>query len=142
MPSIRNQCEDCGKFYHLDVKGLKEISCPHCRKKSWNLSQKGHEFASCIFCGFDKFYRQKAFNPLLGLGIIGIGACLVPWTYGLSLPALFLIDLWLHKRVKDSAVCYNCRAEYKAYHILENITIFNHKLAAGFEKISKINKGV
>ena len=42
-----------------------------------------------------------------------MGAVLVPFTYGLSLPVVFLIDLILYRRVADMAVCYLCRAEYR-----------------------------
>ena len=53
-------------------------------------------------CGCQNLYRKKDFNQVIGCLIILIGAILVPWTYGLSLIIISLVDFLLYRRVKDS----------------------------------------
>ena len=48
----------------------------------------------------------------LGGAVVG-GAALVPWTFGLSLPAFGLVDLWLYRKLKDAVVCYRCDTVYR-----------------------------
>jgi hypothetical protein len=42
-----------------------------------------------------------------------LGAALVPWTFGLSLLACGLIDLWLFRRLRLAVVCYRCDTVYR-----------------------------
>jgi hypothetical protein len=37
----------------------------------------------------------------------------VPWTYGLSLVACALVDLWLWRRLPLAVVCYRCDTVYR-----------------------------
>ena len=37
----------------------------------------------------------------------------VPWTYGLSLISLSLVDLWLYWRLPESVVCYKCDTVFR-----------------------------
>ncbi len=41
------------------------------------------------------------------------GALLVPWTWGLSLAVVALIDLLLYQALPRVSVCYVCRARYR-----------------------------
>ncbi len=50
---------------------------------------------------------------MLGCGLVAVGALLVPWTYGLSLIALSLIDYWLYRRLPEAVVCYRCDTVYR-----------------------------
>ena len=60
-------------------------------------------------------YVQKDFNRTTGLVLVGIGAIFVPWTWGLSLLAVTLIDLALYYKLGDVTVCYGCRAVHRGY---------------------------
>lgn len=42
-----------------------------------------------------------------------VGAILVPWTYGLSLVVLSLVDLVLYYLLPLSVVCYRCDTVYR-----------------------------
>jgi hypothetical protein len=68
---------------------------------------------TCPVCSCRHLYRQKDFNRALGCLIVVIGAVLVPWTYGLSLVVLSLVDLWLYHRLQVSVVCYKCDTVYR-----------------------------
>jgi hypothetical protein len=39
----------------------------------------------------------------------------VPWTYGLSLLAVTVLDYVVWRIVKDVIVCYECQAVHRAY---------------------------
>ena len=69
----------------------------------------------CLACGSDKLYTQKDFNRKLGLAIVGVGAVLSPWTYGLSLVACMAIDYGLYYFVPEITVCYACDAIHRGF---------------------------
>jgi len=87
------------------------------------------DFSKCPQCGCKDFYRQKHFNRTTGCLFILAGALLVPFTYGLSLGVVAMIDWFLYKRTEDEVVCYQCREIFKEIQIPEEIKMFNHHLA-------------
>ena len=88
----------------------------------------------CPACGCKHLYKKKDFNQSLGCLIILIGAIFVPLTYGLSLVALFLFDLMLYSRIKDSIECYKCKVEFKDVEVPQNFTNFDHHIAEIYEE--------
>ena len=54
------------------------------------------------------------------------GVILVPFTYGLSLPAFALFDWLLYKKIGNMAVCYRCRSEFRGFDIPPEIEPFEH----------------
>lgn len=52
-------------------------------------------------------------NRALGCTLVAIGASLAPWTWGLSLIVLTLVDLVLYYRLSWAAVCYRCDTVYR-----------------------------
>jgi hypothetical protein len=68
---------------------------------------------TCPVCGCRHLYRQRDFNRGLGCLLVAVGAAMVPWTYGLSLLAVALLDLWLWFRLSDAVVCYKCDTVYR-----------------------------
>lgn len=90
-------------------------------------------FDTCPVCQCTAFYRQKDFNHALGCVFLAVGFVLVPWTYGLSLPALWLLDMALRRRVPDMAVCYRCRAAFRGGDIPAHIGPFEHFTAMKWE---------
>ena len=66
-----------------------------------------------MICGSSHLYRQKDVNRALGCLIVAIGAALVPWTYGLSLVLLSIVDLALYFRLPQAVVCYRCDTVFR-----------------------------
>ena len=66
--------------------------------------------------------------------IILIGALLVPWTYGISLLLLSILDYFLYRRIKDSVECYKCKTEYKNIDVPTSLQPFDHHVAELYEK--------
>lgn len=92
------------------------------------------EFEHCPHCECKHFYRQKNFNRAIGCLIILAGAIFVPFTYGLSLMVVALIDWFLYKRVPDEAVCYKCREIFNDVKLPAHIKPFDHHIAELYEE--------
>ncbi len=88
----------------------------------------------CPECGCKHLYKKKDFNQAIGCIIILIGALLVPITYGLSLLALFIVDVYLYRKVEDSIECYKCKSEFTNVSIPEDLLSFDHHTAEIYEK--------
>ena len=112
---ISTQCRECGFPFRDRISSGEPIGCPNCGVEvavptdSW----RGDRLDACPLCGCEHLYRQRDFNRGLGCLLVVIGAILVPWTYGLSLVALSLVDLWLYRRLNNSVVCYRCDTVYR-----------------------------
>ena len=120
-------CEVCNKTKTF----LEAVKCDKCQKS--NLFDYSLSFSECPVCGCNHLYRKKDFNQAIGCIIILIGALLVPWTYGVSLIVLSIIDLLLYRRIKDSVECYKCKTEYKNMAVPEEIIPFDHHTAELYE---------
>lgn len=125
-------CAACGEANASRPAG-DGVSCDACGA-AVAVVEPHRELRQCAVCGSTRLYRQRDFNRFLGLAVIVVGAVLVPFTYGISLPVVFLIDLILYRRVAEMAVCYLCRAEYRGIEVPKRILPFRHHLAAGYEK--------
>jgi len=115
---IRTQCRNCGlPFPALLAADTPTLPCPQCeveRTVDASLWQgESDRVEVCPLCSCKHLYRQRDFNRAWGCGLILIGAIFVPWTYGLSLVALSLVDLWLYRRLKEAVVCYKCDTVYR-----------------------------
>jgi hypothetical protein len=69
----------------------------------------------CVACGHDQLYFQKDFNRTTGITLVVIGSIFVPWTYGLSLLGVTILDYIVWRMVKDVIVCYRCQAVHRGY---------------------------
>lgn len=113
-------CPSCGtvnrRTLPLDA-GASGIPCRACEAplhfQAAGAVQPGRAVTSCAACGDDKLYIQKDFNRALGCLIVGVGAALVPWTYGLSLAACALLDLVAYRMLPMITVCYICGTRYR-----------------------------
>src|SRR6185369_12707073 len=118
---IRTQCKSCGLPFPAVLEpgtpggGPPDLACPNCGVSRPVASTGWSESAVevCPLCGCRHLYRQRDFNRALGCTLVAIGAALVPWTFGLSLPVFGLVDLWLYRRLKDAPVCYRCDTAYR-----------------------------
>ena len=99
-------------------RGQATLHCPNCAvdrpldTSGWQASDD-RRIEHCLLCGCRQLYRQRDFPRTLGCLLIAIGAVLVPWTYGLSLPALAGLDLILYHRLPDTVACYRCDTVYR-----------------------------
>ena len=116
---IRTQCKACGLPFKVRLeRGQQEIECPNCSQvlaldlDGWSTDNDQY-VKTCLLCDCRHLYRQRDFNRGLGCTLVAIGAALVPWTYGLSLVVLSLIDLVLYYRLPESVVCYRCDTVYR-----------------------------
>jgi len=116
---IRTQCRSCGlPFRTVLRRDQGGLSCPNCSQSlSLDLAAWSDEDATrieeCLICGSPHLYRQKDVNRALGCLIVAVGAALVPWTYGLSLVLLSLVDLVLYLRLPQAVVCYRCDTVFR-----------------------------
>ena len=128
---VRAECDGCGE--PLAAGGQAgELACGTCRR-SYDVTAAA-DFEKCPICGCRRFFRQKAFPRVLGIGLVVVGAILVPFTYGISLMVLALVDLLIYRGVPMMAVCYLCRAEFRGVPVPDRILPFRHHMAEGYEK--------
>ena len=70
---------------------------------------------SCLACHCPDLYLQKDFPRKIAIPIVIAGAIAVPWTFGISLIVVALIDFVLYQIVPTMIVCYRCHAEHRGY---------------------------
>lgn len=116
---IRTQCRACGYPFHATLAPESgELPCPNCgvarpvATEGWTDGPDAR-IEVCPLCACRHFYGQKDVNRALGCALVTIGAVFVPWTFGLSLIAFGLVDLWLYRRLKEAVVCYKCDTVYR-----------------------------
>jgi hypothetical protein len=116
---VRTQCRACGLPYAAVLTpDIRSLPCPQCgdtravSAEGWTDAPDGR-VEVCPLCACRHLYRQRDFNRALGCGLVALGAALVPWTFGLSLIAFGLVDLWLYRRLKDAVVCYKCDTVFR-----------------------------
>lgn len=63
-----------------------------------------------------------------------VGIVLVPWTYGLSLPVMALIDFLLSRRVDDVINCYRCGCEFRNIPTEKTFKPFMHHIGLKYDK--------
>ncbi|MEA1882354.1 MAG: hypothetical protein U9N31_08150 [Candidatus Marinimicrobia bacterium] len=120
-------CEVCKKAQSFS----EAAQCGECHNPG--LFENNLVFSECPVCGCKHQYRKKDFNQAVGCMIILIGALLVPWTYGISLLVLSLVDYLLYRRVKDSVECYKCKSEFKNVIVPDRLNVFDHHIAELYE---------
>jgi len=125
---IRTQCRDCGLPFRAALRPeMGELPCPNCGRAR-PVAPTGWSESSvdvCPLCGCRHLYPQRDFNRALGCTLVAIGAALVPWTFGLSLLAFGLVDLWLYRRLEEVVVCYRCDTVYRDARPLPRQTEFD-----------------
>lgn len=116
---IRTQCRECGLPYQARLdESTRELPCPNCgmtvpvASEGWS-DKPPRRVDVCPLCSSKHLYRQKDVNRGLACLLVVIGVIFVPWTYGLSLIVLSLVDLALYYRLSEATVCYRCDTVYR-----------------------------
>jgi hypothetical protein len=80
---------------------------------------------TCAACGHKELYFQKDFNRATGIALVVLGSIFVPWTYGLSLLGVTILDYIVWRLVKNVVVCYQCQAVHRGYVYAESVKPFD-----------------
>ena len=134
MAIITFWCEDCKKNSQLEAQSGLHLACSSCQKPKGSIQKLESVFESCPVCGCNQFYTQKDFNQAAGCLVMLAGICLVPFTYGLSLPFFAGIDWLLYKRVPTMVVCYRCGSEFRGFPIPKHFKQFMHHIGVKYDK--------
>jgi hypothetical protein len=115
MPSVHYLCPKCETRLGR-VASEPARPCDRCGQPSDVVARAaGSVITSCAACGHDQLYFNKDFNRTTGIALVAVGAVFVPWTYGLSLLGVTILDYIVWRMVKDVIVCYECQAVHRGY---------------------------
>jgi DNA-directed RNA polymerase subunit RPC12/RpoP len=115
LPSVNFLCPRC------DARLARESdepahACERCGNSNIVVAPPADSIiASCAACGHDQLYFQKDFNRTTGVALVILGSIFVPWTYGLSLLGVTILDYVVWRLVKNVIVCYRCQAVHRGY---------------------------
>jgi len=137
MFAIGYECEQCRTYVKTEVFEGQTVHCPQCAHPWGVIDNTLNVFEQCQHCQCRQFYSQKDFNQALGCLILLIGIVLVPFTKGISLPVFWLMDLYLHRRVKAMVICYQCGTEYRGFSIPSSLKSFMHHIGVKYDNKHK-----
>lgn len=132
MMSVQITCSQCGSSIevHPDMKADKvqcEI-CQHVQDVKFNQDHEAGILKECPVCSRQDFYKQKDFNRKIGVALFIVAAILSIWTYGLSLVALYLVDLFLFRKLAMVAICYKCKTNFRSLTNMSEIRDYDHEM--------------
>lgn len=132
MMEVQITCNHCGSSIEVlpDHKASK-VQCDVCQTTQDVRFTHEHEqglLKECPVCSRMDFYKQKDFNRKIGVALFVIAAILSIWTYGMSLVALYLVDLFLFRRLSLVAICYKCRTNFRKITNFPEIRDFDHEM--------------
>jgi len=132
MMEVQITCTKCGSSVdvHPDLNALKincEI-CQHVQEVSFEQQHVEGTLTECPVCTRQDFYKQKDFNRKIGVALFVIAAILSIYTYGLSLVALYLVDLFLFKKLALVAICYKCKTNFRKVSNMSEIRDYDHEM--------------
>ena len=115
MPSVNFLCLHCERRLGRDT-GEGSRPCDFCGVANAVVAPAGGAIVDrCAACEHGELYFQKDFNRRTGIALVVAGSIFVPWTYGLSLLAVTILDYIVWRIVKDVIVCYECQAVHRGY---------------------------
>ncbi len=132
MMEVQVTCTGCGSGneVHPDTAAHK-LECHVCKSVTDLRFTEEHEagiLKDCPVCSRQDFYKQKDFNRKIGVALFVIAAILSIWTYGLSLLALYLVDLLLFRKLSLVAICYKCRTNFRNVSNMKDLPDFDHEM--------------
>ena len=115
MASVHFLCTKCDARLGREA-GEAARPCDFCGAPSSIVAlPAGSRIDRCAACAHDELYFQKDFNRTTGIALVVLGSIFVPWTYGLSLLGVTILDYVVWRLVKDVIVCYDCQAVHRGY---------------------------
>lgn len=132
MMSVQITCTNCGSSVevHPDHNAHK-AECGVCKHATDVKFTQEHEqgiLKECPVCSRQDFYQQKDFNRKIGVALFVIAAVLSIWTYGLSLVGLYLVDLFLFRKLATVAICYKCQTNFRHLANMSEIRPYDHEM--------------
>jgi len=115
VPTVNFLCPKCEQRL---TRAAAEAAraCEHCGAETSVAAPPENSIVEqCAACGHAELYFQKDFNRTTGVALVAVGAVFVPWTWGLSLLAVTILDYVVWRVVKDVIVCYECQAVHRGY---------------------------
>lgn len=132
MMEIQITCPNCGSSIEvLPDQNSHKVDCGVCQHVmdvKFNQNHEASILKDCPVCQRQDFYKQKDFNRKIGVALFIIAAILSIWTYGLSLVALYLVDLFLFRKLAMVAICYKCRTNFRKLTNMNEIHDYNHEM--------------
>jgi hypothetical protein len=132
MMEVQITCPTCGSGIevHPDHSAQKVQCdvCQHVVDVNFTKEQEEGILKECPVCTRQDFYKQKDFNRKIGVVLFVIAAILSIWTYGLSLVALYLVDLFLFRKLAVVAICYKCQSNFRKVKNMAEIPDFDHEM--------------
>jgi hypothetical protein len=115
LASVHFLCGQCN-WRLVSEAGAPAAPCENCGTAN-NVSAPAADrlIERCAACGGDELFAQKDFNRTTGIVLVVIGAIFVPWTFGLSLLAVTILDFVVYYLVHEVEVCYECQAVHRGY---------------------------
>jgi hypothetical protein len=115
VPSVHYLCLHCEQRL-ARAAGEDARACEHCGVATSVVAPAADALIErCAACDHAELYFQKDFNRTTGVALVAVGAVFVPWTWGLSLLAVTVLDYIVWRVVKDVIVCYECQAVHRGY---------------------------
>lgn len=132
LMEVQITCSQCGSSIevHPSVHAHK-VTCDVCQQVmdvKFSPEMEQGILKECPVCSRQDFYKQKDFNRKVGVILFVIAAILSIWTYGLSLVALYLLDLFLFRRLSMVAICYKCSTNFRKVKNMADIRDFDHEM--------------
>lgn len=132
MMTVQMTCPECGSGIHvypsLEAKEAVCDVCQHHVSVEFNQDHLDGVIQDCPVCARKDLYSQKDFNRKIGVILFVIAAILTPWTYGLSLVGLWLIDLFLFRRLPPIVICYKCQTIFRDAKNALQVPGFDHEM--------------
>lgn len=132
MMEVQITCTECGSGVEIvpdtNAHRAKCDVCSHITDVKFTQEHVVGVLKECPVCTRQDFYKQKDFNRKIGVVLFVIAAILSIWTYGLSLVALYLVDLFLFRKLAMVAICYKCRTNFRKVLNMGEIRDFDHEM--------------
>jgi len=130
--TIHITCPQCGSGINV-LPGLHADKadcsiCQHVVALKFTPAHTEGKLEDCVVCERKDFYQQKDFNRKVGVMLFVIAAILSIWTYGVSLIVLYLVDVFLFRRLSPIAICYKCQTIYRQVTNIAAIPDFDHEM--------------
>ncbi len=129
---IHITCSHCGSGIQVLPRETASAAqcdiCQHVTSVKFTAAHQQGVLEDCPVCERKDFYQQKDFNRKIGVALFVMAACLVPWTYGLSLLVLYLLDVFLFRRLSMIAICYKCKTIFRQVENIQAIPAYDHEM--------------